>query len=73
MRDNCEMRRDKRVKSKSVKRSAKTSKSDSSQFDKQMLVSTAEDMRFRKWEQVDIVIVTGDAYVDHPAGKGTPK
>ena len=26
-----------------------------------------EDMRERGWEQCDFVIVTGDAYVDHPS------
>lgn len=28
---------------------------------------TKEDMRARGWEQVDFVLVTGDAYVDHPS------
>jgi uncharacterized radical SAM protein YgiQ len=31
------------------------------------LPTTAEDMRARGWDQLDILIVTGDAYVDHPA------
>ena len=28
---------------------------------------TAEDMNARGWEQADFVLVTGDAYVDHPS------
>ncbi|WNG31939.1 YgiQ family radical SAM protein [Cystobacter fuscus] len=28
---------------------------------------TRADMKARGWEQLDIIIVTGDAYVDHPA------
>lgn len=28
---------------------------------------TSEDVSFRGWDGVDIVIVTGDAYVDHPS------
>src|SRR6201993_4940830 len=28
---------------------------------------TASEMRSRGWEQVDVVFVTGDAYVDHPS------
>jgi hypothetical protein len=28
---------------------------------------SAEEMRQRGWEWVDIVFVTGDAYVDHPS------
>ncbi|MDD5458263.1 MAG: YgiQ family radical SAM protein [Phycisphaerae bacterium] len=31
------------------------------------LPTTAEEMRQRGWESADIIIVTGDAYVDHPA------
>ena len=31
------------------------------------LPMTAKEMRDRGWEQVDIVLVTGDAYVDHPS------
>jgi uncharacterized radical SAM protein YgiQ len=31
------------------------------------LPTTAEEMRARGWDQLDILIVTGDAYVDHPA------
>ena len=27
----------------------------------------AEDMRIRGWDAVDFVLVTGDAYVDHPS------
>ena len=32
-----------------------------------MLVNTASDMKRMKWDQVDVIIVTGDAYVDHPS------
>lgn len=28
---------------------------------------TAEEMRARGWDQCDVVLVTGDAYVDHPS------
>jgi len=31
------------------------------------LPTTRADMRARGWEQLDILIVSGDAYVDHPA------
>ncbi len=31
------------------------------------LPTTAEDMKARGWEQADFVLVTGDAYVDHPS------
>jgi uncharacterized radical SAM protein YgiQ len=31
------------------------------------LPCTAEEVRARGWEQVDVVLVTGDAYVDHPS------
>ncbi|HEV3384951.1 MAG TPA: YgiQ family radical SAM protein, partial [Gemmata sp.] len=29
--------------------------------------TTAEEMRVRGWEYVDVVFVTGDAYIDHPS------
>src|SRR5215472_412222 len=32
-----------------------------------MLPMTPAEMRQRGWEAVDIVFVTGDAYVDHPS------
>ena len=32
-----------------------------------MLPTTAEEMRQRGWSQADIIIVTGDGYVDHPS------
>ncbi len=32
-----------------------------------MLPATRDEMRARGWEQADVIIVTGDAYVDHPA------
>ena len=28
---------------------------------------TKEEMRERGWEQADFILVTGDAYVDHPS------
>lgn len=31
------------------------------------LPTTAEEMRARGWKELDILIVTGDAYIDHPA------
>jgi uncharacterized radical SAM protein YgiQ len=31
------------------------------------LPMTADEMRARNWEAVDVVFVTGDAYVDHPS------
>src|SRR6187551_632859 len=31
------------------------------------LPTTREEMRARGWDQLDILIVNGDAYVDHPA------
>ena len=37
--------------------------SDSSRF----LPMSPEEMRQRGWKQADIILVTADAYVDHPA------
>ncbi len=34
---------------------------------KSFLATSSEDLRERGWEWVDIVLVTGDAYVDHPS------
>ncbi len=31
------------------------------------LPTTAEEMRQRGWHQADIILITGDAYVDHPS------
>ncbi len=31
------------------------------------LIMTSKEMAERKWDYVDVVIVTGDAYVDHPS------
>ena len=31
------------------------------------LPMTAEEMRERGWDEMDVVIVTGDAYIDHPS------
>jgi uncharacterized radical SAM protein YgiQ len=31
------------------------------------LPTTREEMRLRGWDELDVLIVTGDAYVDHPA------
>jgi uncharacterized radical SAM protein YgiQ len=33
----------------------------------QMLPTSLDEMRRRKWDQADIILVTGDAYVDHPS------
>ncbi len=35
--------------------------------EKRWLPTTADEMRARGWDCVDVVIVSGDAYVDHPA------
>ena len=32
-----------------------------------LLPTTREEMRARGWDELDVLIVTGDAYVDHPA------
>src|SRR5271154_360349 len=34
---------------------------------KAFLPTTREEMLARGWDQLDVLIVTGDAYVDHPA------
>lgn len=34
---------------------------------KEFLPASGREMRLRGWDQVDVVLVTGDAYVDHPA------
>jgi uncharacterized radical SAM protein YgiQ len=34
---------------------------------KAFLPTTREEMRARRWDDLDVLIVTGDAYVDHPA------
>jgi uncharacterized radical SAM protein YgiQ len=34
---------------------------------KAFLPTTADEMRARGWDELDVLIVTGDAYVDHPA------
>ena len=31
------------------------------------LPTTAEELRGRGWGQADVILVTGDAYVDHPS------
>jgi uncharacterized radical SAM protein YgiQ len=31
------------------------------------LPTTAEELRQRRWDQADIILITGDAYVDHPS------
>ncbi len=31
------------------------------------LPTTVEDLRARGWDQADVILVTGDAYVDHPS------
>src|SRR5579872_2730289 len=35
--------------------------------DSQFLPTTLAEVRARGWDELDVVIVTGDAYVDHPA------
>lgn len=37
------------------------------EFSHQPLPMSAEEMRDRGWDQVDVVFVTGDAYIDHPS------
>jgi uncharacterized radical SAM protein YgiQ len=39
------------------------SKCDESSF----LPTTAEEMRHRGWDRPDVILITGDAYVDHPS------
>ncbi len=34
---------------------------------KTFLPTTREEMEARGWDELDVLIVTGDAYVDHPA------
>src|SRR5499433_2002751 len=36
-------------------------------FEHPFLPVTREDVRARGWDQLDVIIVSGDAYVDHPA------
>ena len=31
------------------------------------LPTTKEEMQKRGWNEIDVILVTGDAYVDHPA------
>jgi radical SAM superfamily enzyme YgiQ (UPF0313 family) len=31
------------------------------------LPTTREEMALRSWDQLDILLVTGDAYIDHPS------
>ena len=45
------------------KRPSSSAKSRNAAF----LPTTRADMEARGWDQLDILIVTGDAYVDHPA------
>jgi len=28
---------------------------------------TKKEMKLREWEELDVILVTGDAYVDHPS------
>src|SRR5262249_19481363 len=35
--------------------------------DRPCLPTTREDMRARGWDELDVILVSGDAYVDHPA------
>jgi len=34
---------------------------------KNFLPTSQKDLRERGWKQLDIIIITGDAYVDHPS------
>ena len=34
---------------------------------KQFLPITREDMHRLGWDQADVILITGDAYVDHPS------
>src|SRR5947209_6685598 len=36
-------------------------------FDHPFLPTTMEEVRARGWDGLDVIIVSGDAYVDHPA------
>ena len=36
-------------------------------LERQFLPMTREEMRRRGWDRADVILVTGDAYVDHPA------
>jgi hypothetical protein len=40
---------------------------DGRRYEHAFLPTTRKDMEARGWDQLDIIIVTGDAYVDHPA------
>ena len=33
----------------------------------QFLVTSPEDMRSRGWKELDILLISGDAYIDHPS------
>ena len=46
-----------------VRRSAGASRRDLTAF----LPTTREEMRARGWDALDVLLVNGDAYVDHPA------
>ena len=49
-----------------LRKSATASARDPGRF----LPTTREEMRARGWDELDILIVNGDAYVDHPAFGG---
>src|SRR4051794_21896216 len=36
-------------------------------YDYAFLPTTMDEVRARGWDQLDVIIVSGDAYVDHPA------
>jgi uncharacterized radical SAM protein YgiQ len=50
-----------------VRRLARGSRGGPARDPKAFLPTTREEMLARGWDQLDILIVTGDAYVDHPA------
>lgn len=51
----------------SVQSRSSSSSSQTRRFPHPFLPTTRADLDERGWDQLDIIIVTGDAYVDHPA------
>lgn len=50
--------------------SLRRSRHDESQHLRAFLPTTREEMQARGWDELDILIINGDAYVDHPAFGG---
>ena len=42
-------------------------KGDVAKLARRFLPTTAEEMKARGWDAVDVIFVTGDAYIDHPS------